>query len=64
MSNGPPQTTVPYVVSETAEQATHDLEAAGFKVVQQYVTVGDPSQDGIVQSQTRLATRRRRSTRA
>ena len=51
VSNGPPQTTVPYVVNETSEQATHDLQAAGFKVVEQFVTVSDPSQENIVQSQ-------------
>jgi eukaryotic-like serine/threonine-protein kinase len=52
VSNGPPQVDVPSVVGETAQQAVSDLESAGFKVTQQYVTVGDPTQDGIVQSQT------------
>jgi serine/threonine-protein kinase len=51
VSPGPPQTSVPDVVGETSQQATHDLESAGFKVVQQYVSVNDPSQDNIVLSQ-------------
>jgi serine/threonine-protein kinase len=39
-------------VGETAGQATHDLEAAGFKVNPQYATESsDPTQNGIVQSQ-------------
>jgi eukaryotic-like serine/threonine-protein kinase len=52
VSNGPPKVDVPTVVGETAQQAVSDLESAGFKVIQQYVTVTDPSQDGIVRSQT------------
>jgi serine/threonine-protein kinase len=52
VSNGPPMATVPPVVGETSSQAYHDLKAAGFTVVQHYVTVTDPTQDGIVQSQT------------
>jgi serine/threonine-protein kinase len=52
VSNGPPQTTVPDVVGETSAQAYHDLQAAGFNVVRNYVTVTDPSQADIVQSQT------------
>ncbi len=51
VSNGPPQVAVPPVVGETAQQAVSDLESQGFKVSQQYVTVTDASQDGIVQSQ-------------
>jgi eukaryotic-like serine/threonine-protein kinase len=51
VSSGPPQVQVPTVVGETAGQATHDLEAAGFKVNPQYVTVNDPTQNGIVQTQ-------------
>jgi serine/threonine-protein kinase len=52
VSNGPPQVSVPSVVGETAGQATHDLEAAGFKVNPQYATESsDPTQNGIVQSQ-------------
>jgi serine/threonine-protein kinase len=52
VSNGPPQVSVPPVVGETAQQAVSDLESAGFVVSQQFVTVTDSSQDGIVQSQT------------
>jgi serine/threonine-protein kinase len=52
LSNGPTMKTVPPVVGETTDQAHHDLQAAGFKVVVQYVNVLDPSQDGIVQSQS------------
>ena len=51
VSNGPPQVSVPPVVGETAQQAVSDLEGAGFQVSQQFVSVSDPSQDGIVQSQ-------------
>jgi len=51
LSKGPPQVTVPPVVNETSQQAVHDLEAAGFKVVQQPVGVSDPTQNNIVQSQ-------------
>jgi serine/threonine-protein kinase len=52
LSNGPPMRTVPPVVGETAQQAYHDLQAAGFQVVEHTIVVTDPSQDGIVQSQT------------
>jgi serine/threonine-protein kinase len=52
VSNGPPQVSIPPVVGETAQQAVSDLEGAGFVVTQQFVSVTDPSQDGIVQSQT------------
>ncbi|HEU5215800.1 MAG TPA: PASTA domain-containing protein, partial [Gaiellaceae bacterium] len=51
VSNGPPQESVPGVVGETAQQAVSDLESAGFVVNQQFVSVTDASQDGIVQSQ-------------
>jgi eukaryotic-like serine/threonine-protein kinase len=51
VSNGPPQVPVPTVVGETAQQAVGDLESAGFNVSQQYISVTDPSQAGIVQSQ-------------
>jgi serine/threonine-protein kinase len=54
VSNGPPQTTVPDVVGETSQQAASDLVNAGFKVIQQYQTVSDPSQDNIVQQQNPL----------
>ena len=52
VSNGPPQVSVPPVVGEQAQQAVGDLESAGFTVTQQYVSVNDPTQDGIVQSQS------------
>jgi serine/threonine-protein kinase len=51
VSNGPPMVSVPPVVGETAQQAVGDLESAGFNVQQQYVSVSDPSQAGIVQKQ-------------
>jgi eukaryotic-like serine/threonine-protein kinase len=51
VSYGPPQVNVPSVVGETSQQAVQDLEAAGFKVNQQFVSVSDPSQDNIVQTQ-------------
>jgi serine/threonine-protein kinase len=51
VSNGPPQVSVPPVVGETAQQAVSDLEGAGFVVNQQFVSVSDSSQDGIVQAQ-------------
>jgi serine/threonine-protein kinase len=51
LSNGPPMKTVKPVVGETVDQAQHDLEAAGFTVVVNYVSVNDPAQDNIVQSQ-------------
>ena len=52
VSNGPPMRTVPQVVGETSEQAMHDLQAAGFKVNELFVSVSDPTQDDIVQSQS------------
>jgi serine/threonine-protein kinase len=51
LSSGPPQVTVPVVVGETSQQAVHDLEAAGFKVTQQYQSVGDASEDNTVLAQ-------------
>jgi serine/threonine-protein kinase len=51
VSNGPPQVSVPSVVGETAQQAVGDLESQGFQVNQQFVSVADPSEDGIVQAQ-------------
>ena len=51
VSNGPPMKTVPDVVGETSQQAYHDLQAAGFQVVEHFVTVSDPTQNDIVQSQ-------------
>jgi serine/threonine-protein kinase len=52
LSNGPPQKTVPSVVNETSEQATLDLENAGFKVKQVPTPTSDQTQQDIVQSQT------------
>jgi eukaryotic-like serine/threonine-protein kinase len=52
VSNGPPQANVPDVVGYTSQQAVQTLEAAGFQVNQQYVSVSDPSQDNVVQSQS------------
>jgi serine/threonine-protein kinase len=51
VSNGPPMATVPPVVGETASNAYHDLQAAGFQVTEHYVSVSDPTQANIVQSQ-------------
>jgi eukaryotic-like serine/threonine-protein kinase len=51
VSNGPPQVTIPSVVGESAQQAVADLQSAGFQVNQQFVSVSEPSEDGIVQSQ-------------
>ncbi len=50
-SNGPPQVSVPDVVGYTSQQAVQALEAAGFKVSQQTLSVSDPSQNNIVQQQ-------------
>jgi eukaryotic-like serine/threonine-protein kinase len=51
ISNGPPQKGVPDVVGYTSQQAEQALQSAGFQVTQQYVSVSDPSQDNLVQSQ-------------
>ena len=51
ISNGPPQKSVPDVVGYTSQQAEQTLQSAGFQVVQQFVSVTDPSQDNLVQSQ-------------
>ena len=51
VSNGPPQVTVTSVIGYTAQQAAQTLQSEGFQVVQQYVTVTDANQDGVVQSQ-------------
>jgi eukaryotic-like serine/threonine-protein kinase len=51
VSSGPPQVTIPSVVGETAQQAVADLQSAGFQVNQQFVSVSDPSEDGIVRAQ-------------
>jgi beta-lactam-binding protein with PASTA domain/predicted Ser/Thr protein kinase len=52
VSNGPPETTVPDVTGETAEQATQDLQNAGFHVIRHNISVSDPGQDDIVQTQS------------
>jgi len=51
ISNGPPQKSVPDVVGYTSQQAEQALQSAGFQVTQQYISVSDPSQDNLVQSQ-------------
>ncbi len=51
ISAGPPQKSVPSVVNETAQQATHDLEAAGFHVTEVQQSTTDPNQNNIVLSQ-------------
>jgi serine/threonine-protein kinase len=52
VSSGPPtQPTVPNVVGDPQANAVSALEAAGFSVKTQTVTVADPSQDGVVQRQ-------------
>jgi eukaryotic-like serine/threonine-protein kinase len=52
VSNGPPQAAVPDVTGEIADVAAQQLQAAGFKVQRQQQDVTDPTQDGVVQSQT------------
>jgi serine/threonine-protein kinase len=52
VSNGPPMVQVPTVVGEQAGQAIKDLQRAGFIVTQQYVTVSDPTLNGLVQTQS------------
>jgi serine/threonine-protein kinase len=51
VSNGPPQVSVPDVVGYTSQQAVQALESAGFKVLQQTISMSDPSQNNIVQQQ-------------
>jgi eukaryotic-like serine/threonine-protein kinase len=51
VSNGPPKANVPDVVGYTSQQAVQTLESDGFKVIQQYTSVTDPSQDNVVQNQ-------------
>jgi serine/threonine-protein kinase len=51
VSSGPPQVTVTSVIGYTAQQAVQTLEGEGFLVTQQYRTVNDPNQDGVVQEQ-------------
>ncbi len=52
VSSGPPQQpTVPHVIGDPQANAVSALQAAGFSVATQTVTVTDPSQDGVVQQQ-------------
>jgi eukaryotic-like serine/threonine-protein kinase len=51
VSSGPPQVSVPDVVGYTSQQALLTLQRAGFQVVQQPVSVSDPSQANVVQAQ-------------
>ena len=55
VSSGPPEpemVTVPNVIGKTENQATAQLEAAGFKVKTQEILVTDEADDGIVQDQS------------
>ena len=52
VSSGPNQATVPLVVGLSQAQAQSQLTAAGFQVTATTTPVIDPSQDGIVQSQS------------
>jgi len=52
VSKGPKQSTVPDVTAEDETSAKDQLKAAGFKVQVQHQDVTDPSQNGIVISQT------------
>jgi len=51
VSNGPPQVTITDVVGYSATQAVQTLQGEGFKVVQQYQSVSDQSEDGVVLAQ-------------
>ena len=55
LSNGAAQTTVPNVVGQKAADANATLTAKGFVVSEQSVSVVDPSQDGLVQSESPAA---------
>jgi serine/threonine-protein kinase len=52
VSKGPKQSTVPDVTGEDETSAKDELKAAGFRVQVQHQDVTDPSQNGIVISQT------------
>jgi serine/threonine-protein kinase len=52
VSAGPPQVTITDVVGYSATQAVQTLQGEGFKVVQQYQTVSDQSEDGVVLAQS------------
>jgi serine/threonine-protein kinase len=51
VSSGPEQVTVPDVEGMSEAQATSELEDAGFVVDSSTVTVSDPLEDGLVQTQ-------------
>ncbi|HVM55835.1 MAG TPA: PASTA domain-containing protein, partial [Gaiellaceae bacterium] len=51
VSRGPKTTSVPDVTNLDVSTATNDIQAANLRVRIVNVTVTDPSQDGIVQSQ-------------
>jgi eukaryotic-like serine/threonine-protein kinase len=51
VAKAPPQAEVPDTVGLTEQEAKSQLGAAGFKVAVDTLTVGDESQDGIVQEQ-------------
>jgi serine/threonine-protein kinase len=55
LSKGPPQVHVPNEVGKSAQDAIIDLENKGFKVQQVPTTTADPTQQGIVQSQSPAA---------
>lgn len=55
ISTGKPQSTVPNLSGKTASQAQQALAQAGLKGSSSTVTVTDPSQDGLVQSQSPAA---------
>ena len=64
VSNGPPQVTVPDVVGYTSQQAVSTLEAAGFKVTQQYIaTDASQAEHRPVAESGRAMPRRRRARR-
>jgi serine/threonine-protein kinase len=52
VSKGPTSTTVPSVLNQTQANAESILTGAGLTPAVTFVPVTDPSQDGIVQSQT------------
>lgn len=51
ISNGPPPVTITDVIGYSATQAVQTLQGEGFKVVQQYQSVSDQNEDGIVLAQ-------------
>ena len=55
VSSGPPTTSVPNIVGQTAAQAQAALSAAGLKGTATNIPVTDPAQNGLVQSQSPTA---------